>query len=280
MQKLISNTDNLKADISKFELTVNGLSKDLQLKTDSVTKKEGEIERLNFTVNDLNTKVSNFNAELSAAKENIKGQEGQVNQLNSDNLLLTEKTTFSYYSENKRLTETSGTNSQTITDLTNRKSELDIELAEIKKDLQNIQTELGEVKKQNTQLIKDEDFRKQEHSNSLASLEKIQNQIQAERNKEVEERNTKEIERIRKLKETWSKHQENAKSIIKSICQKHTIQYIDKVSFKGDPDNSLLICDEYIVFDAKSPGSDDLTNFPNYLKDQAEKAKSMQSKNQ
>lgn len=34
-----------------------------------------------------------------------------------------------------------------------------------------------------------------------------------------------------------------------------------------------MICDEYIVFDAKSPGSDDLTNFPNYLKDQAEKAK-------
>jgi hypothetical protein len=34
-----------------------------------------------------------------------------------------------------------------------------------------------------------------------------------------------------------------------------------------------MICDEYVVLDAKCPGSDDLTNFPNYLKDQAEKAK-------
>ncbi|MFC0775477.1 hypothetical protein [Terrimonas alba] len=230
LQKLISNTDNLEADIYKLESTVNGLSKDLQLKSDAVIKKEAEIEKLN----EKNTQL---------------------------------------HSENKRLTETSGTNSQTISDLTKRKSELDIELAEIKRDLQNIQTESGEVKKQNTQLLKDDEFRKQEHSNSLASLERIQNQIQAERNKEVEERNAKELERIKKLKETWAKHQENAKSIIKSICQKHTIQYIDKVSFKGDPDNTLLICNEYIVFDAKSPGSDDLTNFPNYLKDQAEKAK-------
>ena len=34
-----------------------------------------------------------------------------------------------------------------------------------------------------------------------------------------------------------------------------------------------MICDEYIVFDAKSPATNDLNNFPNYLKDQAEKAK-------
>ena len=41
---------------------------------------------------------------------------------------------------------------------------------------------------------------------------------------------------------------------------------------KGDPDNTVTICDEYIVFDAKSPASDDLGNFANYLKGQAEKA--------
>lgn len=272
LQKLISNNDTLKEEITKYETLANGLSKDLKLSNESVIKKESEIDRLNLQLQDLGNKVSNFTADLSTANANIKGQEGQIVQLISDNLLLTEKNT-QLHAENKKMTETSGTNSQTITDLAKRKNELDIELAEIKKDLQNIQTELGEVKKQNTQLIKDEEFRKQGYSNSLASLEKIQDQIQAERNKEVEERNAKEIDRIRRLKETWSKHQENAKIIIKSICQKHTVQYIDKVPFKGDPDNTLFICDEYIVFDAKSPGSDDLTNFPNYLKDQAEKAK-------
>jgi hypothetical protein len=272
LQKLISNNDVLREEVTKYEAKINSLNKDLQLSSESIIKKDSEMEKLNSKLFEINNKVSSFTADLSAANANIKGQEGQINQFASDNLLLTEKNT-QLHSENKKLTEVSGTNYQTITDLTKRKSELDIELAEIKKDLYNIQTELGDVKKQNTQLIKDEEFRKQEHSNSLASLTKIQDQIQAERNKEVETRNANEIERIRKLKETWGKHQENAKTVIKSICQKHTIQYIDKVPFKGDPDNTLMICDEYVVFDAKSPGGDDLTNFPNYLKDQAEKAK-------
>jgi len=132
---------------------------------------------------------------------------------------------------------------------------------------------LGEVKKQNIQLIKDEEFRKQEHSNSVASLTKIRDHLQSERDKEIEDRNANEITRIKDLRDTWSRHQENVRNIIRSICQKHTIQYIDKVPFKGDPDNTLMICEEYIVFDAKSPGGEDLSNFPSYLKDQAEKAK-------
>ena len=157
--------------------------------------------------------------------------------------------------------------------MTKRKNELDIDLAKIQRDFNNIQNELSETKKLNTQLIKDEEFKKEQHSNSLAALQRIQDQIQSERSKEVESRNIAEIERIRKLKETWSNHQENVSIVIKSICQKHTIEYVVKVPFKGDPDNTLMICDEYVVFDAKSPGGDDLSNFPNYLKDQAEKAK-------
>ena len=103
-----------------------------------------------------------------------------------------------------------------------------------------------------TNFCKDEGFRKQEHSNSIASLNKIQEQISSERTKEIDERNNIEIERIKNLKETWSKHQENAKSAIKNICNKHTIEYIEKVPFKGEPDNTIRICDEFVVFDAKS----------------------------
>ena len=106
----------------------------------------------------------------------------------------------------------------------------------------------------------------------MSSLTTIQAQIYERNNKEQEERTNKELERIKALKETWSRHQENVRNIIKAICQKHTIQYLEKVPFKGDPDNTLQICDEFIVFDAKSPGTDDLSHFPVYLKDQAEKA--------
>jgi hypothetical protein len=47
---------------------------------------------------------------------------------------------------------------------------------------------------------------------------------------------------------------------------------VEKVPFRGSPDNTLKIKDEYIVFDAKSPYGEDLTNFPTYLKNQVEHA--------
>jgi hypothetical protein len=174
--------------------------------------------------------------------------------------------------ENKRLIETAGTHGQTITDLTRRKSELELELAGLKRDFQYMHEDLNELREKNTQLIKDEEFRIKEHSNAVSSLTKYQDQIHNDRTRELEEKAGKELERIKALKETWNKHQENVESLIKSICHKYTIQYLDKVPFKGDPDNTLVICDEYIVFDAKSPATDDLSHFPVYLKDQAEKA--------
>ena len=62
---------------------------------------------------------------------------------------------------------------------------------------------------------------------------------------------------------------------IRKICQESLIEYVDKenVPFKGKPDNAIKICDEFVIFDAKSPGSDDLSNFPAYIKQQTESVK-------
>ena len=48
---------------------------------------------------------------------------------------------------------------------------------------------------------------------------------------------------------------------------------MNKVPFKGEPDNTIRISDEYIVFDAKSPAGEVLSNFRQYLKTQSESAK-------
>jgi hypothetical protein len=272
LQKLISNFGNLREDISKLELNNGGLNKDLKLANEAVIRKDSEIERLNLTIQDFTQKLSSFTSDLSAAQTTIKAQEGQINSLTSDNRSLSEKNS-QLTQDNKKLAEHIAANTQTVVDLGKRKNELEIELAEAKKDSSNLQIESAQIKKQNTQLTKDEEFRKEQHSNALASLQRIQDQIQAERSKEVEARNALEIERIKRLKETWSNHQDNAGIAIKSICQKHTVEYVAKFPFKGDPDNSLMICNEHVIFDAKSPGGDDLSNFPIYLKDQAEKAK-------
>ena len=57
------------------------------------------------------------------------------------------------------------------------------------------------------------------------------------------------------------------------LCQTHLVDYIEEVPFKGKPDNTINICDEYIIFDAKSPANDDLTNFPKYIKRETDNLK-------
>ncbi len=272
LQKLLSNSESLNKDLLKANSAVSDLTKDVQTFRDQSVQKGTEVDKLNEKLSEGTTKITTLSGDISSATTTIENQVKRINELTLDTTTLTLKNTH-LTTENTRLSEENATSTQSVTDLTNRKGELEIELAEIKKDLEGIRIELSEVKKQNTQLLKDEDFRKTEHSTSLSSLNEIQNQIKAERAKELEERNQLEIDRLKTLKETWAKHQDNAKNMIKGICNKHTVEYVTQVPFKGEPDNTLKICGEYVIFDAKSPAGDDLSNFQNYLKTQAESAK-------
>ena len=154
-----------------------------------------------------------------------------------------------------------------------RGTELSNDLAVTKQKFENADINFQKALNQITQLEKEDEFRKQEHSNAISSLRQIQEKIQRDRDRELEEKNRIEFEKIKKLKETWLNHEENVKNRIKTICSQYTIEYVDRVPFKGKPDNTLKINNEYIIFDAKSPGSDDLSNFPNYLKSQVESGK-------
>jgi diadenosine tetraphosphate (Ap4A) HIT family hydrolase len=175
--------------------------------------------------------------------------------------------------DNVRLDKDLASKTETASNFTARNTELQAELAGIKQKLGHIEGELKRATEHNTQLLQESDFRKQEHSNAISSLKQIQDQIAADRTRELEERNRLELERREQLKASWSHHEQLVKDRIKSICSKHTIEYVDKVPFKGAPDNTVKICDEFVVFDAKCPAGEDQRNFPSYLKDQAEKAK-------
>lgn len=137
----------------------------------------------------------------------------------------------------------------------------------------NCEREIQAVREENVQLKKEEEFRSQKYSEEIVSLQGIKQGLQEERAKEVQLRHEEELSRLRSLKETWALHQTDVQGRIKALCQKHTLNYVDKAPFRGDPDNTLMICDEHVVFDAKSPAGDDLKNFPLYLKAQAEGAK-------
>ncbi len=88
------------------------------------------------------------------------------------------------------------------------------------------------------------------------------------------ERREAETRRLEELKRTWSTHEKRVEEQIRTICQRHTIAYVDKENFphRGKPDNAIFLCDEHIIFDSKSPQSDDLSYFPSYVNAQAEAA--------
>ena len=79
-----------------------------------------------------------------------------------------------------------------------------------------------------------------------------------------------------KMKKKWSNHEKDIENHIQFICKNHILEYISQENFpypRNKPDNTIKISDQYIIFDAKSPLSDDLSNFPTYIKNQTDNLK-------
>jgi hypothetical protein len=147
-----------------------------------------------------------------------------------------------------------------------------LDKAGIDAELSRLRNENGNLLSNNNLLVSAEEGRIRDRDQALQRLAHIQEKMEKDQEDFTRRQQEKEIRRLEEMKATWSRHQTATRERIKSICQKHTIEYVEKVPFKGDPDNTVTICEEYIVFDAKSPAGDDLQNFPVYLKGQAEKA--------
>jgi len=143
---------------------------------------------------------------------------------------------------------------------------------ELKQQTENQEAQIQALRTEASRLKASEEQRRKEYDQSISNFNKLTENQQQREEAERNEKHRQEIERLKKLKETWSAHEERVRSRIKAICTRHAIDYVDKVPFRGSPDNTLRIKDEYIVFDAKSPYGDDLTNFPTYLKNQVEHA--------
>ena len=267
------NIDNLKKLIESirsihFFQRLFSWGKIRQQLIDGVTdlqKMESMIEYLNNQNDSLTFELNTSNANLRAANDIVSRFDEEKQRLN---YIIQEK-------ENK-LTLIEKDLSSVTTENENNKINLaksENQLALLTQKHQSVEDELLKTKQENTQLNAEEKSRRDKYEQDVVGLNAIRTQIQDDRNKELNDKAIAETERRDKLKETWSKHQINVKSLIKNICQKHTIEYVDAVPFKGEPDNTVKICDEFVIFDAKSPATDDLSNFPTYIKTQAESAK-------
>ncbi|MEO7962184.1 MAG: hypothetical protein ABIR19_11590 [Ginsengibacter sp.] len=151
------------------------------------------------------------------------------------------------------------------------KKENDINLKNDKIDsLNNIINALnGTVAKHETR----EQQQREDHDKRIIQLNQLKETFEKEMVRLSDERVTEKNDLFEKMRKQWSDHELSVEQSLKMVCQNHFIKYIDKVPFRGDPDNTIEICDEYIIFDAKCPSNDDLTNFPKYIKAQTENVK-------
>lgn len=233
--------------------------------TSSITNLANELQHLAAKKEELNNTLLQTGSRLQAAEkeaarlqaveirlaENLSARDREVNRLTRE--LAAEQTAKNSLEEQMRIQS--------------------LDLGHYRERVQNTEYELKIISEENLRLKKDEEHRTAEYQQNVATLNSLRQQIQEERSEELQQKRLEELTHLENLKATWRAHEAEVKNRLKALCSKHTITYVDAVPFKGEPDNTLFICGEHIVFDAKSPATDDLSNFPAYLKDQAEKAK-------
>ena len=224
-----------------------------------------ELENLRIIKSDLNQELLNCRKDVQL----LHTEKARLQEAEKSNAAILAQKENSIADFNKKLT----TADANIRHLEKQVEDLKTDLLLLKQQHENLQQELQRTTEENIKLEQEEEGRKQEHAKAINTFEKWRTEIHADRNREIEEKQQAEIERIKNLRQTWLDHENTVKAKMKALCQKLTIEYADSVPFRGSPDNAIKLCNEFIVFDAKSPGSDDLNNFPFYLKDQAEKAK-------
>jgi len=154
--------------------------------------------------------------------------------------------------------------------------QLKTETTTLKEKLSNTESERNNLRNETTSLKKEEETRNETLRKSIEASNTLQESLTKEKERVNDDR-VKEIQdRHEKMKLKWGEHEKDIENHIQLICKNHIIKYISQEDFpypRNKPDNSIEIMDQLIVFDAKSPANDDLSNFPKYIKLQTESLK-------
>jgi len=157
-----------------------------------------------------------------------------------------------------------------ISDLVSASHKLENKVSILENEISRLNREKAELSNRIARFEQAEQGRSEEFQKNVSGVNAIRASLENERNRLNEERIKEKEEEFERIKQTWRNHEEAVKSAIRNICKAHLIEYVENVPFKGNPDNTVMIAGEYVIFDAKSPAGDDLENFPKYLKIQTE----------
>ena len=150
------------------------------------------------------------------------------------------------------------------------------EKIEIDERLKILQEERNTLKTQKNTLESKEENRNERLRSSLEKSNTLQESLESEKARLNDERVKEKEDHHNKMKKLWGEHEKDVENQIQMICKKLILTYIPQEKFphpKNKPDNTVEISNQLIIFDAKSPSNDDLSNFPKYIKDQTKSLK-------
>ena len=146
----------------------------------------------------------------------------------------------------------------------------------IKESNEKNTVELKILRAQNTELSNENsgfkslnEKRAEEHNNAIGQLNQATKNVENREQKILQEKESREKEKVVKMKRQWQDHEKNTEEELERLCSRLRINYIKNPPLEKKPDNTIEIAGEFIIFDAKSPKTDDLNNFPDYIKSQA-----------
>jgi archaellum component FlaC len=173
----------------------------------------------------------------------------------------------------KELEKNAEISSARLSDLNSSAQKLENKLFALEGELSRLNKEKTELSNKIARFEQADQTRSEEFQKNVSAVNAIRTSLENDRKKLNDDRIREKDEQFEKMKQTWRNHENSVETTIRNICQTRLIEYVKEVPFKGNPDNTVRIAGEYIIFDAKSPAGDDLENFPRYLKVQTESVK-------
>jgi hypothetical protein len=170
----------------------------------------------------------------------------------------------------KNIEKNAEISSNRISDLISSSQKLEHKISLLENEISLLNKEKSGLSNRIARFEQADQLRAEEFQKNISAVNAVRAGLESDRNKLNEERIREKEEEFEKIKQTWQNHENNVETAIRNICKIHFIEYVKDVPFKGNPDNTIKIAGEYIIFDAKSPAGDDLENFPKYLKLQSE----------
>lgn len=233
-----------------------------------------EFNTLNNELNGLYEQTRQVQNQLRSVNQDLAHQKSLLSDLRADHEILKNTYANTTLALKNREVEL-GALKESESNAEKRIADLDKEINLKNFEIQGLIQEKIEKEREISSFQRSDQQKQEQYEHRITELNALKKQLDDDRIRIQAEKEEHVRTRFEQMRETWKIHENNVERLIRDICSRHQIDYIDKehVPFRGSPDNTLKIADEYIIFDAKSPFSDDLENFPAYIRQQTEHLK-------